>query len=231
MDARSFAGRTVVVFGGAGALGRSVVAGFLAEGATVVVADATVPPSDVRQSSVVYAAVDALDEASVEGFLGGLDPVPWAVVNVIGGYTAGQPVCDLDLDVLRRQLDLNLVTATVITKHAVSRMMTAGVGGRIVLTSSRAAVGDGRNEFAYSVSKLGVIRLVAAAAAEAKELGITVNCVVPSIIDTPANRAAMPTAEHSRWPKPDQLAGVFVFLASDDAELISGAAIPVYGRA
>jgi NAD(P)-dependent dehydrogenase (short-subunit alcohol dehydrogenase family) len=230
MGETSFEGRTVVVFGGGGALGRSVVDRFLAEGATVVVAAATVPPSDVRQSSVAYAAVDALDEASVEGFLNLLDPAPWAVVNVIGGYTPGQPVCDLDLDVLRRQLDLNLVTATIITKHAVSRMMAAGMGGRIVHTSSRAAVGSGRNEFAYSVSKLGVIRLVEAAAAEAKELGITVNCVVPSIIDTPANRSAMPTADHARWPKPDQVAGVFTFLASDDAELISGAAIPVYGR-
>jgi NAD(P)-dependent dehydrogenase (short-subunit alcohol dehydrogenase family) len=230
MEARSLDGRTVVVFGGGGALGRSVVDRFLAEGAALVVADATVPPGDVTQSSATYAAVDALDEASVEGFLGGLDPAPWAVVNVIGGYTPGQAVCDLDLDVLRRQLDLNLVTATIITKHAISRMTTAGVGGRIVHTSSRAAVGDGHNEFAYSVSKLGVIRLVEAAAAEAKGLGITVNCVVPSIIDTPANRSAMPNADHARWPKPDQLAGVFAFLASDDAELISGAAVPVYGR-
>jgi NAD(P)-dependent dehydrogenase (short-subunit alcohol dehydrogenase family) len=206
------------------------VARFVVEGATVVAAGATMPPSDAQQSGVTYVAVDALDEASVEGFLGRLDPAPWAVVDVIGGYTAGQVVCDLELDVLRRQLDLNLVTATVITKHAVSRMTTAGIGGRIVLTSSRAGLGSGRNEFAYSVSKLGVIRLVEGASAEAKELGITVNCVVPSIIDTPANRAAMPTADHSRWPKPEQLAGVFVFLASDDAALISGAAIPVYGR-
>ncbi len=230
MEARFLEGRTVVVFGGGGALGRSVVGRFLAEGATVVVADATEPPSEIRQSDVTYVAVDALDEASVGGFLAGLDPAPWAVVNVIGGYTPGQPVSDLDLHVLRRQLDLNLVTATIVTKHALSRMTAAGTGGRIVHTASRAALGSGRNELAYSVSKLGVIRLVEAAAAEAKELGITVNCVVPSVIDTPANRSAMPNADHARWPKPEQLARVFAFLASDDAELISGAAIPVYGR-
>jgi NAD(P)-dependent dehydrogenase (short-subunit alcohol dehydrogenase family) len=81
------------------------------------------------------------------------------------------------------------------------------------------------------VSKLGVVRLVQAAAGEGREQGVRVNCIMPSIIDTPANRAAMPNAKHDRWPKPSELAAVLAFLISDDAALISGAAIPVYGRA
>ena len=110
-------------------------------------------------------------------------------------------------------------------------MMQEGRGGRIAHTSSRVALGDGKNAFAYSVTKLGVIRLVEAASAEVRELGITVNCILPSVIDTPANRAAMPSSDHDRWPKPAELAAVVAFLVSDDAGLISGAAIPVYGRA
>ena len=101
----------------------------------------------------------------------------------------------------------------------------------IVHVSSRIATGKGENSFAYSVSKLGVVRLVEAAAAEGRQLGVRVNCILPSIIDTPANRAALPRAQHDRWPKPAELAAVLAFLVSDDAALISGAAIPVYGRA
>jgi NAD(P)-dependent dehydrogenase (short-subunit alcohol dehydrogenase family) len=100
-----------------------------------------------------------------------------------------------------------------------------------VHVSSRVATEKGENGFAYSVSKLGVVRLVEAAAAEGREQGVRVNCIMPSIIDTAANRAAMPNAKHDRWPKPAELAAVLAFLVSDDATLISGAAIPVYGRA
>jgi len=122
------------------------------------------------------------------------------------------------------------VTATIVTKHALP-LLGAQAGGPIVHVSSRVATEKGENGFAYSVSKLGVLRLVEAAAAEGRQLGVRVNCIMPSIIDTPANRAAMPRAHHDRWPKPSELAAVLAFLVSDDAALISGAAIPVYGRA
>ena len=130
---------------------------------------------------------------------------------------------------LRQQLELNLVTAAIVTKHAMP-VLAAQDGGALVLVSSRVAAEKGENGFAYSVSKLGVVRLVEAAAAEGREQGVRVNCIMPSIIDTPANRAAMPDAKHHRWPKPSQLAAVLAFLVSDEAILISGAAIPVYGR-
>jgi NAD(P)-dependent dehydrogenase (short-subunit alcohol dehydrogenase family) len=197
----------------------------------VTVADAKVPDASIRRPDAQYVTVDALDESSVASCFGSLDAAPWAVVNLIGGYAGNQAVADLDLSVLRRQLELNLITAATITKHAVRAMARGGVGGRIVHTSSRVATGDGRDGFAYSVSKLAVIRLVEATAAEVRDDAVTVNCVLPSIIDTPANRASMPTADHATWPRPDQIAAVISFLVSDASELISGAAIPVYGRA
>ncbi|HTX29286.1 MAG TPA: SDR family NAD(P)-dependent oxidoreductase [Streptosporangiaceae bacterium] len=226
MTGRSLAGRRIIVLGGGGALGRAVIERFGADGASVLVAD-TRPPGDADH--VDYVAVDALDETSVSAAFA-TQPPPGAVVNLIGGYTPPQPLAELDIDVLRHQLELNLVTAAIITKHAMP-LLAAQDGGSIVHVSSRVAMEKGENGFAYSVSKLGVVRLVEAAAAEGREHGVRVNCIMPSIIDTPANRAALPNAMHHRWPKPAQLAAVLAFLVSDDAILISGAAIPVYGRA
>ena len=227
----SFDGRTVAIFGGTGALGGAVVARLVADAATVVVGDAREPDADAAQTGVTYKVVNATDEASVAAFFEGLGDAPWAVINLIGGFTPSQPLAELDLAVLARQLELNVVTAATITKHAIATMSRGGDGGRIVHTSSRVAQQDGKNGFAYSVSKLAVVRLVEAAAAEVKDAGITVNCVMPSIIDTPANRDAMPKSDYSRWPKPEQIAAVFAFLTSDESVLISGAAIPVYGLA
>jgi len=229
MTERGLSGRRIIVLGGTGGLGGAVVSRFRADGASILVADARLPRDADRHDDVRYVAVDALDEASVSAALA-TEPAPAAVVNLIGGYTPPQPLSELDIDVLRRQLDLNLVSAAIVTKHAMP-LLAAGGGGPIVHVSSRVATEKGENGFAYSVSKLGVVRLVEAAAAEGREDGVRVNCIMPSIIDTPANRAAMPNARHHRWPKPSELAAVLAFLVSDDAILISGAAIPVYGRA
>jgi NAD(P)-dependent dehydrogenase (short-subunit alcohol dehydrogenase family) len=222
--------RTVVVFGGTGALGRAVVTRAIEDQATVVVADRTTPAPSDRFADVTYSAVNALDEQEVASFFASLDPTPWAVVNLIGGYTPDQALIDLDISVLRQQLELNLVAAALVTKYALARMAPGGAGGRLIHTSSRVATDNGRGHFAYSVSKLAVVRLVEAAAAEARDDGITVNCIMPSVIDTPANRTSLPAADHARWPKAEQIAAVVSFLISDDAELVSAAAIPVYGR-
>jgi NAD(P)-dependent dehydrogenase (short-subunit alcohol dehydrogenase family) len=227
---RDLAGRTIVVTGGSGNLGRAVVERLRSDGATVVAADSRHPDPEDRPPGVEHVVVDALDEASVAAALAAVSPTPWAVVNLIGGYTPPQPLSELDTSVLRRQLELNLVTAAILTKHALP-LLAANGGGRIVHTSSRVATQSGANGFAYSVSKLAVLRLVEAAGAEGRESGVTVNCILPSIIDTPPNRAALPDSDHDRWPKPAELAAVLSFLVSDDAGLISGAAIPVYGRA
>ncbi len=229
MAARAEPGRRIVVLGGTGGLGRAVVERLRGDGASVIVADSRLPADPDRREDLEYRAVDALDESSVAAAFA-IEPPPQAVVNLIGGYTPPQSVAELDIDVLRKQLEVNLVTAAIVTKHAIPVLAAQG-GGTIVHVSSRVATGNGENGFAYSVSKLGVLRLVEAAAAEGRELGVRVNCIMPSIIDTPANRAALPRAQHDRWPKPSELAAVLAFLVSDDAALISGAAIPVYGRA
>jgi NAD(P)-dependent dehydrogenase (short-subunit alcohol dehydrogenase family) len=224
------AGRSIVVFGGTGNLGRAVVERLQAAGATLLVADARLPGDDRRSPGVQYTAVDVLDEASVQAGLAAAPDGPLSVVNLVGGYTPPQGLPDLDIAVLREQLELNLVSAAIVTKYALPVLAQRG-GGALVHTSSRVATQNGENGFAYSVGKLGVIRLTEAAAAEGREHGVTVNCIMPSIIDTPVNRAAMPDAAHHRWPKPAEIAAVLAFLVSPDAALISGAAIPVYGRA
>jgi NAD(P)-dependent dehydrogenase (short-subunit alcohol dehydrogenase family) len=227
MTERALSGRRIMVLGGTGGLGRSVVERFRTDGASVLVAGAKLAAD--RHPDVGYVTVNALDEASVAAALA-MPPPPQAVVNLVGGYTPPASLPGLNIEVLRQQLELNLVTAVIVTKHAMPLLAAQG-GGTIVHVSSRVATETGENSFAYSVSKLGVVRLVEAAAAEGREHGVRVNCVMPSIIDTPANRAAMPDAMHHRWPKPSELAAVLAFLVSDDAVLISGAAIPVYGRA
>jgi NAD(P)-dependent dehydrogenase (short-subunit alcohol dehydrogenase family) len=220
---------TVVVLGAAGGLGRAVTERFRDDGASVLAFDARIPAAGERQDQVEYVAVDALDETSVSAAFARV-PSAAAVVNLIGGYTPPQGLAMLDIGVLRRQFELNLVSAAIVTKYAMPLLAARG-GGAIVHVSSRVALEKWETAFAYSVSKLGVVRLVEAAAAEGREDGVRVNCILPSIIDTPANRAALPNAMHHRWPKPSELAAVLSFLVSDDAALISGAAIPVYGRA
>ena len=224
--------RTVVVLGATGGLGRAVTERFRDEGAAVLAFDARIPPVGEGQDGVSYVAVDALDEAGVSAAFAQVPGfrAPAAVVNLIGGYTPPQALSMLDVGVLRQQFELNLVTAAIVTKYAMPALAARG-GGAIVHVSSRVALEKWENAFAYSVTKLGVVRLVEEAAVEGRDAGVRVNCILPSIIDTPANRAALPNAKHQLWPKPAELAAVLSFLVSDDAALISGAAIPVYGRA
>jgi NAD(P)-dependent dehydrogenase (short-subunit alcohol dehydrogenase family) len=221
--------RTVIVLGATGGLGRAVTERFRDDGASVLAFDARIPVGGGRPDGVSYVAVDALDEASVSAAFANA-PAAAAVVNLIGGYAPPQGLSMLDIGVLRQQFELNLVSAAIVTKYAMP-MLAARGGGAIVHVSSRVALEKWENAFSYSVSKLGVVRLVEAAAAEGREDGVRVNCILPSIIDTPANRAALPKAAHHKWPKASELAAVLAFLVSDDAALISGAAIPVYGRA
>jgi len=225
MPERRFADRTVMVFGAAGALGAGLAAAFAQEGADVIGAGRTVPTRDRRLDGARYHAVDVLDDAAM-GALFDDGPAPWAVINTVGGFAARTPLTELDPAVLAGQLQLNLLTAALVTRHAL-RAMTAAGEGRLVHTASRAAVVTRGSGFAYSVSKLGVLHLVTMAANEVRGTGITVNCVVPSIIDTPANRRMMPDADHASWPKIPDVAQAYLFLASPAAHLVSGASVPV----
>jgi NAD(P)-dependent dehydrogenase (short-subunit alcohol dehydrogenase family) len=225
MAETGYAGRTVLVFGATGALGGGLAAAFIAAGASVAGADKHLPSAARRLDGVRYHEVDVLDDAALGSlFRGG--PPPWAVINTIGGYAPHAPLDALDPGELAAQLSLNLVSAALVTKHALAALRRAGQG-RIVHTASRAAQVTKGQGFAYSVSKMGVLHLMAMAADETRGTGITVNCVVPSIIDTPANRAAMPDADHASWPKVADIARAYLFLAAPEAHLVSGAAIPV----
>jgi NAD(P)-dependent dehydrogenase (short-subunit alcohol dehydrogenase family) len=222
---RGLAGRSVVVFGAAGALGAGVAAAFANLGATVLGADRVGPAVEHQLSGVSYQTVDVLDEVAVAALFDA-GPPPWAVLNTIGGFAPRRSLAELDAAELTGQLQLNLVSAAIITAHALRVMRAAGLG-RIVHTASRAGVVSAGAGFAYSVSKLGVLHLVAMAADEVRGTGITVNCVVPSIIDTPANRAAMPAADHEAWPKVPDVARSYTYLASPDANLVNGATLAV----
>jgi NAD(P)-dependent dehydrogenase (short-subunit alcohol dehydrogenase family) len=220
-----YAGRAVLVFGAGGALGAGVATAFAAAGAEVTGVAKTEPPADRRLPGIRYAAADVLADAGVKDLFDAA-PAPWAVVNTVGGFAPRRPLDQLDAGELVGQLKLNLVSAAVITKHALRAMRPAG-SGRIVHTASRAGLVSKGSGFAYSVSKLGVLHLVAMAADEVRGTGITVNCVVPSIIDTPANRAAMPDADHTGWPKVADIARSYLYLADPASGLVNGAAIPV----
>jgi NAD(P)-dependent dehydrogenase (short-subunit alcohol dehydrogenase family) len=220
-----------LVTGATGALGAAIVKAFAASGARVIGVAHSAPLATERSAQISYEVADVGDETAVEAIIkkvvsdfGALD----IVVNTVGGFAAGHAVTDLPLEIWDRMLSLNARTAFLVSKHA-GRVMAERHSGRIINVSSRSAYSGRKNAAAYAVAKRAVITLTEAQAEEMRGLGVTVNAIVPSIIDTPANRAGMPSADTKHWPSPAQVAHVVLFLASDDAALISGAAIPVYG--
>jgi NAD(P)-dependent dehydrogenase (short-subunit alcohol dehydrogenase family) len=225
MAEQDYAGRTVLVFGASGALGAGVAAALAAAGAAVTGVDKAEPAAERKLPGITYRSADVLSDDAV-GTLFDAGTAPWAVVNTVGGFAPHRPFAELDVGELTGQIGLNLISAALITKHALRVMQHAGQG-RIVHTASRAGVISKGSGFAYSVSKLGVLHLVTMAADEVRGSGITVNCVVPSIIDTPANRAAMPSSDHEGWPKVPDIARTFVYLAAPGSGLVNGAAVPV----
>jgi len=151
------------------------------------------------------------------------------LVNTVGGFRAGTPVHETPLETWDFLLNLNARTVFTSSRAVIPHMLRQG-SGQIVNVAARAALKGSAKMAAYSVSKSGVVRLTESMAAELKKDGINVNCVLPGTIDTPQNRKAMPKADHSRWVKPADIADVILFLASDAARAVQGAAIPVYGR-
>ena len=208
-------GKHVVVTGGRGALGASVVEVLRARGAQVQVAD--------------LPELDTTDEAQVTGWYKRL-PAPWASIHLVGGF-AMAPIVDTTLADLERMWRLNTVTCFLACREAARAMRAAGAGGRLVNVAARPVLQPAGGMAAYVAAKAGVAALTQALAMELAADRILVNAVVPSIIDTAANRAAMPDADHASWPKPAQIAETIAFLASDDNALTSGALVPVYGRA
>jgi NAD(P)-dependent dehydrogenase (short-subunit alcohol dehydrogenase family) len=220
--------RHVVVTGGDGALGQAVVAAFVATGATCHLPILGAVTTSATPGVELSGPVNLSDEAAVAAYFAGLPPLA-ASIHLAGGFGA-KPIAETSLADLQRQMDINLVTAFLCCREAVRTMRQSG-GGRIVNVAARIVEQPGAGMTAYVIAKAGVAALTRALAVEVRGDGILVNAILPSIIDTPANRAAMPNAPTERWPKPDEIARTIVWLASPENRLTSGALIPVYGGA
>ena len=235
--ANKFDGNVVLVAGGTGGLGRAVSLAFLDESARVVVTYrsekefSALKQSIGAQTSPSGYQVDVTDEAAVGRLVndilaagGRLD----VMVNAVGAYAGGTALWQTDPGVFERMMALNLRSGYVLSKHVVPQMLKQG-SGSIVSVSSRAAVDHAAGAAAYAASKAASVALFDSLAADLKGTGVRVNSVLPSVIDTDANRKAMPDADFSKWPKPEDIAKVIIFLCSEDAKLIHGASVPVYG--
>lgn len=219
-------GRHVVITGGDGALGQAVVQAFLDAGATCHL-PVFGSGGQTSAGALVTRNIDLTDQGAVVGYYEGLPPLA-ASVHLAGGF-ASKPIAETSRKDLEQQLALNLLTAFLCCREAVKAFRKSG-GGRIVNVAARVIEQPVPNMVAYTISKAGVAGLTRALAVEVRGDGILVNAVLPSIIDTPANRSAMPDAKIERWPKPAQLARTILWLASPENQLTSGALIPVYGN-
>lgn len=235
----SFSGNVVLVAGGTGGLGRSVSIAFLAEGSKVVVTYrnqdefvALQKAAGPNGDSLEGHSVDVTDEAAVGQLVtqvlskhGRLD----AMVNTVGGYAGGVKLWELDTAIFDRMLSLNLRSGYALSRAVVPAMLKQKHGA-IVNVAAKAAFDHAAGASAYAASKAAALAMIDCLAADLTGTGVRANSILPSIIDTEANRKAMPGADYATWPKPEDIARVILFLCSDDARVVHGAAIPVYGN-
>ena len=231
-----FRDRHVVITGGAGALGTAVVTALIEGGAVC-----HVPCLDAAEAQrfrlrehkqVVLTITGSLaDERPIRLLYQGIAPL-WASIHLAGGFAAA-PLAETGVATLQQQIEMNLVSCLLCCRAAVNAMTAnAAGGGRIVNVAARAALEwrTGAGMAAYTASKAAVAALTVALAEEVAKDGILVNAVAPSIMDTPANRAAMPKADYSLWPKVEEVAATILFLASPENRVTRGAVVPVYGK-
>jgi NAD(P)-dependent dehydrogenase (short-subunit alcohol dehydrogenase family) len=236
----SLEGKIAIVTGASAALTVAVAPALLDAGATVVTTyrresdlaklrEQAGIAADARLSGITLDLTDeeavARAYAAIAEQHGGID----ILVNVAGGYAGGKPVHETPWSLWQQQLDLNLKTAVLSCRAAVPHMLARG--GSIINVGTRTATQPAAKLAAYAASKRAVTQLTEALATELRDQDITANLILPSTIDTPENRKSDPTAKGGRWVKPEDIARVIVFLAGPDARIISGAAIPVYGKA
>jgi NAD(P)-dependent dehydrogenase (short-subunit alcohol dehydrogenase family) len=226
--------KSALVAGGTGGLGRAVSLDFLNKGAAVHVTYRNEAEFSSLQSAAGNFAsflhgyrVDVTSERETTALLQQIGRVG-TLVNTVGGYAGGTPLWQTTVDVFERMMTLNLRSGFLLA-HAVVPVMLAQKSGVIINISSRAAIDHAAGASVYAASKAAAVAMMDSLAADVLGTGIRVNTILPSIIDTPANRSAMPTADFSKWPTPEDVAAVILFLASDEARLIHGASIPVYG--
>lgn len=225
--------RTALVTGGTGGLGGATIAAFLAAGWRVV---APVRPGTAQRlpAGAQAVAADLLVEADARAAAAEAASVPEAplraVVNLVGGYAGGSLIADTPVEQFESMLSTNL-RPTYLTTAATLPYLVAGGGGSVVCVSSRAALSPFPGAAGYITAKAAVLAFAEAVAVEYGKQRVRCNTVLPSVIDTAANRAAQPDADHRRWVSPEQIAEVLLFLASDASAPTSGARIPVYGQA
>jgi NAD(P)-dependent dehydrogenase (short-subunit alcohol dehydrogenase family) len=229
-----YSGKHIVITGGTGALGTAVVSALVAAGATCTVpyvheGEAQRFPVRGDPNVTLIAVSDLADEAQVAKLYAVLEP--WASIHIAGGFSPGK-VADTDKTALMAQIDSNLVSCFLCCRAAVNAMVAGGQGGRIVNVAARPALEwrSGAGMTAYTVAKTGVAALTVALAEEVAKDGILVNAVAPSIMDTLANRKAMPKANFDAWPKVEDVAATILFLASPDNKVTRGGIAPVYGK-
>ena len=233
---------SALVTGGTGALGRAVVARFLADGMSVAVtyvvekewqalSDAEGEAS--RSGRLQGFRAELTDEEAVRGAVeaaaksfGGVR----VLAHLAGGYAGGADVEQVEAKAARQMIDMNLLTAILAAKHVIPHAKRSGAG-RLVFISSRGAIECYPGASAYAAAKAGLLALTVTLSKELKESGVTANAVLPSVIDTAANRASMPRADYAAWVKPAEIAGLLSYLASRAAQAVTGALIPIYGRA
>jgi NAD(P)-dependent dehydrogenase (short-subunit alcohol dehydrogenase family) len=219
---------SVLITGASGGLGTAVCQAFQDAGKSVIgVARSWTEVAAFLTISADLTTAEGCDAMVAEALE--LGPIE-ALVHILGGFGGGQPIAETSDKTWDGMMTLNL-RAAFCAMRAVLKPMTAEKYGRIVAVGSRAAVEAMPNFAAYSVAKAGLVALVKNVAAEGKDLGITANVVLPSTIDTAANRQAMPKSDFSRWVRPESIAKTLVYLASKEAGDVSGAVIPIYGRA
>ncbi len=233
-------GKVAIITGGTGGLGTAVVGELLAAGASVAVPyqhehdwERLRTSLGAGASTALHgAAIDLTDEPAVAAYYtsvaqehGGID----ILVNLAGGFAGGDPLHKTPWSLWQQQLDVNLKTTVISCQAAVPHMI--GRGGAIVNVSSRTATQPGGYLAAYAAAKRAVLQLTEAMAAELRDQDITVNAILPSVIDTPANRAATPSGDYSKWVQPVDIARVILFLVGPTARIVSGAHVPVYGKA
>jgi NAD(P)-dependent dehydrogenase (short-subunit alcohol dehydrogenase family) len=233
-----FEGKIVIVAGGTGGLGRSVSLAFLSEGALVAVTyrreeelAALKSAAGANGSALSGYKVDVTDEKATAKFAeelvsqhGKVD----ALVNTVGGYAGGIPLWKTETSVLEQMVSLNLRSGFNLSR-AVLPAMLKQAHGSIVNVAAKAAFDHGAGASAYAASKAAAVAMMDSLAADVKGAGVRINSILPSIIDTAANRQAMPNSKFDIWPKPEDIAKVILFLCSDESKVIHGAAIPVYG--
>jgi len=235
-----FEGKVALVAGGTGGLGRAVSLAFLGEGAKVEVT--YVVPGEWAELQDVVAKlgggalkgheVDVTDETAVNGLVekivetqGRLD----VLVNTVGAYAGGLKLWEMEARVFEQMMALNLQSGYALARAA-ARTMLNQKRGAIVNVAAKAAFDHAAGAAAYAASKAAALAMIDSLAADLKGSGVRANSILPSIIDTAANRKAMPKADFAKWPKPEDIARVILFLCSEEAKVIQGAAVPVYGE-